>query len=279
MEVLVGADPELFVWDKVGQRYVSGHDLCPGTKENPFKVEGGAVQVDGLALEFNIDPAKSLDEFEKRIFGVRKQLEDIVGDGYELRAVPSVEFDKEYYDSLPDDIKKVGCDPEFDAYTEEVREPVPSGNIRCGAGHIHVGWRDDADIKSPNHRADCFTLAKQFDHYLGVYSRYWDFDKQRVVSYGRPGGCRIKTYGVEYRTLSNAWLNDPELVKFVYSQTITAVNDLFKGWWAPDKVPDPIGAYIQGNAYFSEYKQFGCKQRPFLSEAIYKQYANKRMRG
>ena len=112
-----------------------------------------------------------------------------------------------------------------------------------------------------------------------MYSRYWDFDKQRVVSYGRPGGCRIKTYGVEYRTLSNAWLNDPELVKFVYSQTITAVNDLFKGWWAPDKVPDPIGAYIQGNAYFSEYKQFGCKQRPFLSEAIYKQYANKRMRG
>lgn len=55
MSYLVGADPELFV-SKAGV-ILSAFGLVGGTKKVPQKVERGAVQVDGMALEFNIDPA------------------------------------------------------------------------------------------------------------------------------------------------------------------------------------------------------------------------------
>ena len=53
MNILIGADPELFV--KKDGVVVSGHDLIQGTKADPFPVQDGAVQVDGMALEFNIE--------------------------------------------------------------------------------------------------------------------------------------------------------------------------------------------------------------------------------
>ena len=52
-----GCDPELFV--------VNGNDefvypeWIPGNKEEPHPVEHGAVQIDGMAAEFNIDPCRS----------------------------------------------------------------------------------------------------------------------------------------------------------------------------------------------------------------------------
>ena len=58
MNILIGADPELFVM-KNG-KFHSADDLIPGSKDEPYPVENGAVKVDGMALEFNIRPA--LDE-------------------------------------------------------------------------------------------------------------------------------------------------------------------------------------------------------------------------
>ena len=61
MEILVGCDPEVFV--KKNNQFVSAHGLIRGDKKNPFPVKDGAVQVDGMALEFNINPAHSENEF------------------------------------------------------------------------------------------------------------------------------------------------------------------------------------------------------------------------
>lgn len=55
----IGADPEVFV-GREGQ-FFSAHGLVPGNKRRPHKVDRGAVQVDGMALEFNIDPASSYE--------------------------------------------------------------------------------------------------------------------------------------------------------------------------------------------------------------------------
>ena len=62
MQLLLGADPEAFVVLKDGGIPVSAHGLLPGTKDKPFPVEKGAVQVDGMAAEFNIEPAATEDE-------------------------------------------------------------------------------------------------------------------------------------------------------------------------------------------------------------------------
>ncbi len=57
-----GCDPELFVINDEGV-FVSAEGLIPGDKQNPYKVPGGAIQVDGMAAEFNIDPVTNYADF------------------------------------------------------------------------------------------------------------------------------------------------------------------------------------------------------------------------
>lgn len=78
MELKIGTDPECAIYDTENKMYVSAHDLIPGDKNNPFKVEKGAVQVDGLAAEFNIDPATTAEEFDDNISSVINQLTDMI---------------------------------------------------------------------------------------------------------------------------------------------------------------------------------------------------------
>ena len=56
--ILIGCDPEVFV--KQNGVFRSAHGLIRGDKKNPQKIRSGAVQVDGMALEFNIDPARTI---------------------------------------------------------------------------------------------------------------------------------------------------------------------------------------------------------------------------
>lgn len=227
MQVLIGADPELFV--KKGRSWVSGHGLVPGTKDNPFKVDKGAVQVDGMALEFNIDPAESEVEFVDNVQKVMQKLRDMVP-GHVLVAQPSVKFSKTTMSEAPEEALELGCDPDFNAYTgRENPRPTPTEGLRTGAGHIHIGWGEGIDINHPVHKEACELLAKQLDYYLGMPSTIFDKDYKRRTVYGKAGAYRPKSYGMEYRTLSNAWLNSPELMSWVYKATVKAFNDLVDG--------------------------------------------------
>ena len=63
--ITIGCDPEFFV--KENNKFVNAHGLIEGTKDFPQLVNKGAVQVDGMALEFNINPAKNSKEFVSNI--------------------------------------------------------------------------------------------------------------------------------------------------------------------------------------------------------------------
>src|SRR4051812_48593109 len=96
MKILLGADPELFMRNPNGNHFVSAHDKVPGTKYEPFKVPHGAIQVDGTALEFNIDPAASCDEFVRNIASVRNTLAGYVP-GFNIVAEPTALYEDEYF--------------------------------------------------------------------------------------------------------------------------------------------------------------------------------------
>ena len=66
--ITIGADPELFL--SIGGELVSSYGIVPGSKYNPYAVPFGAVQVAGMALEFNIDPADHKDDFVHNIVKV-----------------------------------------------------------------------------------------------------------------------------------------------------------------------------------------------------------------
>jgi len=234
MKILVGADPEVFV--KQNGIFKSAHGLIKGDKQHPFPVNKGAVQIDGLALEFNIDPAATDNEFLVNIQSVYKTLRDMVPD-YEVVATPVADFTEEYMKSLPAESLILGCDPDFNAWTNGGENVKPNGNLpmRTAAGHVHIGWCEGADKNSPGHIADCCAVVKQLDYYLGLVSLLFDGNTRRRSMYGAAGCFRPKSYGVEYRVLSNAWLNSEKLIKWVFNNTQIAMDDMVNGYLLADE--------------------------------------------
>jgi hypothetical protein len=234
MKVKIGADPELFVTQE--GKFRSAHGLIPGTKEKPFPVNDGAVQVDGLALEYNINPAESEDDFVRFNQSVLGQLKDMVP-GYDFAIVPSARFNGNHFRAQPEEAKELGCTPDFNAYTlKENPKPDNTTTMRTASGHLHLGFCEGADPGDQDHMIRCATLVKQLDCYLGLPSLLFDDDTLRRKMYGAAGAFRPKPYGVEYRVLSNAWLLNEDRMRFVYRQCQAAVADLIAGRRAIDQI-------------------------------------------
>jgi len=220
--ILVGCDPEVFV--KQGGRFVSAHNLIPGTKQAPFKVEKGAVQVDGFALEFNIDPAASEDEFCINVSHVFNTLKLMVPN-HEIHTVPVAEFGFEYMKQQPAESLELGCDPDFNAWERcENRKPNAEVDFRTASGHVHIGWTAGQDVWDMQHMEHCAEVTKQMDFMLGLPSLLYDNDVKRRTLYGKAGCFRPKAYGTEYRTLSNAWLKSEGLMRWVYRNVVSGMN-------------------------------------------------------
>lgn len=228
MNILIGSDPELFI--KRNGQLVSAHGMLPGDKKNPHKVKDGAVQVDGMAAEFNIDPAESEDAFVHNLNSVMGQLAGML-DGCTLHADPVAHFGHEMIDAQPPEAKELGCDPDYCAWNNGSENTKPNVELpfRTGAGHIHVGVTEDADIRDRDFNASCCEAVKQMDFYLALPSLFFDEDVQRREMYGKAGAYRPKSYGFEYRTLSNKWLSDEGLMRWAYRNAKLAVERMLEG--------------------------------------------------
>lgn len=241
-----GADPELFVKNDKGV-FVSAAGLIPGTKDLPHVVKHGAVQVDGMAAEFNIDAADNFADFNRNIQAVMGQLLAMLPKGYTLEAVPSVVFDADVFDSAPDDAKELGCMPDFDAWTGEMNPPPKDESnpyLRTASGHIHIGWTEDSDLGDIQHVMNCRDLVKQLDWYLGSWSLKMDPDPTRRALYGKAGACRYKSYGVEYRVLSNFWITTRERRLAVWNRLQLGIMAMAHGF-LPDKAQNYNGLLVE----------------------------------
>lgn len=228
-KIKVGADPELFL--RRGETVVSGHSVIPGSKETPWPVNKGAVQVDGMALEFNIEPANTQTEFRMNINTVMAELRKMVPRDLEFHIEPAVMFDRRYMDEeVPDFAKELGCMPDFNAYTME-ENPRPDANtlLRTAAGHVHIGWCEGVDPYDPGHMRMCSAFVKQLDYYLGLPSLLVDPDTTRRSLYGKPGSFRPKSYGVEYRVLSNFWIKSDAAIDWVYDAVLSGFYRMLDG--------------------------------------------------
>lgn len=225
-KILIGADPEMFMRNPNTGDFVSAHGLVPGTKYEPFKVPFGAVQIDGTALEFNIDPAHTVDEFLHNIESVKSTIAGYVP-GYNVVAEPVALYEEDYFNwDVPASAKELGCEPDYNGWTGEQNPRPDPGNrpFRTASGHIHIGWTQGMDPLNDAHFEECAAVARQMDYYLGIHSLLWDKDGTRRELYGKAGAFRPKPYGMEYRVLSNRWLNSPALIRWVYNQAIKGMN-------------------------------------------------------
>lgn len=236
MNVKVGADPEVFATK--GGVLVNAHGLVAGSKEEPFPVNQGAVQVDGMALEFNIHPATDEEGFAFNIHSVMDQLKALIPE-HELSVVTVAEFGEDFIKEQPLESQLLGCDPDFNAWTGEMNTPPNIDTpYRTAAGHVHIGWTEGADMQDLLHVSQCQAAIQQLDFYLGLPSLLFDNCSQRREMYGKAGAYRVKPYGVEYRVLSNQWLRDEELTRWVFRATTSAMKSLMEGQSLADKYGD-----------------------------------------
>jgi len=248
-----GCDPELFVLDKDGE-YVTAEGLIPGTKEEPYPVPFGAVQVDGMAAEFNIDPATTFEEFRRNVTEVKKTLKKMLPKGYSLSAVPAVTFSERAWAEAPDNAKILGCTPDFNAWTGDVNPPPnceADERLRTASGHLHIGWTEGQDPHDLMHMSHCRDLVKQLDWYLGGWSTKKDPDLTRRKLYGKAGAMRFKPYGTEYRVLSNFWLTTKGKRFQVWNRMNRAIHDMRTSFY-PDDANTGIGKKYEFNRLLVE---------------------------
>lgn len=233
LNLMLGCDPEIFLIDMEGKLRASC-GLIGGTKRDPAPLplgDGFAVQEDNVAIEFNIPPAKGAKEFSESIGKTLKFLSMTVEaqHGFKLHRASAESFpDSELVSPAA---LEFGCDPDYNAWTR-ARNPRPAAedkNLRSCGGHIHIGLGDELkDLVEPEY------LIKCMDFHAGVPSVLLDEGEKRKLLYGKRGAFRSKSYGVEYRTLSNFWVFEPKLRQWAWDATERAVRAALEGFPVDD---------------------------------------------
>lgn len=148
--------------------------------------------IDGLCLEIPTKPVETLQQIKEEI--------DAYIDIFEIRehlipdfVIPNI-FDR-YGKNIPKKDLEMGCQPEFglDGMVIEKKKRIP---MRSAGGHIHIDYNKDN-----------LELIEALDCSILLVDYLIDTEKKalRMTNYGRPGAHRPKSYGVEYRSLSNQW--------------------------------------------------------------------------
>lgn len=231
-EFTVGADPEFFVKpsnlaDKE-ENVVPICGLIGGTKTQPLQIEGltsgFCVQEDGAACEFNIPPATTPQEFAENITTAYSALlQQLGGKKYSASFINNISLRKEWVDKFPN-LAAIGCDPDYVAYNKsEFPEPRVAdidkiGLVRGAGGHIHVGY--PLDMCPPA------IMAKLLDLMLALPNVKNDKQGERRAWWGKAGLYRPKPYGVEYRTLSNWWIQSHSSAKQMGAMVFSLLQSL-----------------------------------------------------
>jgi hypothetical protein len=210
----IGADPELFVRKVEAnpkKELVPICGLVGGTKETPLPFAGGhkgyAYQEDGVAFEFNVPPRTAANEAHLTIVYVMEKTNAL------LQSKGLVPEFRSWYRFKESDLKDpkaqiIGCSSDFTAYgaNDEGERRVPFtapdlGAYRFCGGHIHLGYPKQGADHIPD-----YVVARFLDVFVGLPTLRADQQRFRRPFYGKPGLYRPKSYGIEYRTLSNFWL-------------------------------------------------------------------------
>ena len=215
--IKIGCDPELFL-EKNGI-IISAEGKIGGTKTdpNPISDKGHAIQEDNVMIEFNIPASSTKKEFRDNINFVKSHLETLAAlQGCVLNYSASAELNPDFLQT--DQALEFGCEPDYNVYQRLPNLPPDSStNLRTCGGHIHIGYENPDQEISEN-------LVKAMDITLGLKSILLDKDDRRKEMYGKAGAFRFKEYGIEYRTLSNFWIKNNELIDWAYNATLKAIE-------------------------------------------------------
>lgn len=236
-DVTLGADVELFLKDLNTNQIVSAEGYVKGQKYDPFHFDetnnGFILSLDNVLAEFGIPPVRKEEDWMANIKKAVQYIDSSIPPHLCTVAVPATTLDEMYLRS--EQAKRFGCEPDYNVWLRNVNPPptAPNKQLRSAGGHVHVGYRNPECEGLPNAEDEAVLvrecIIKAFDLFLGVPSILQEPDNDRKQLYGKAGAFRFKEYGVEYRTLSNYYLSDDKLLKWVYDNAMAAINFINEG--------------------------------------------------
>jgi hypothetical protein len=210
----IGCDPE-FLFLKDGKVIESSLAVPYVHISEPMY---GKVIEDGFQGELN---PSAVTCRQSTVWLISHLLRDIrmAGFGYRFGAgywIPESDFV-----NLTNKSKVFGCVPSQSIYGSQAIGVDPMKYMfRPLGGHIHL------ELEKPMMR-DLKKIVRLLDIFVGNTSVAFDQDPlqvERRKNYGRAGEFREKEYGVEYRTLSNFWLQDYVYLSMVFGLARQALS-------------------------------------------------------
>lgn len=236
MNVTIGCDPELFLFDNIKQRIVPAIGKIGGSKHKPLSlVGGGMVQLDGTVLEFGTAPATSGEDFVSQIQStinqIRTKLDNRFHGRYELRCGALAGYSPEDIDE--DHIGlNVGCSPQYRFTSDNALEVVGGVSkldrsaIPVG-GHIHVGFGCNLPITDERLVVSAARFTELFHQHMPQFiANDRCMERQGILGIEHEAVVRIKPYGLEYRNMPSYWLADKGLCSLLYQLTYYVAQTL-----------------------------------------------------
>jgi hypothetical protein len=219
MKFLIGSDPEAFMVNDASGLIVSAKRFTDGTKDEPEDCgDGYAILNDNILIEGNVPPAHGKQEFIDNM----NVLWDIMQCQAETREAHLHNSDCEQISEAllnTDEAKEFGCSSFRDAWNENVEIETPQLNedYRPAGCHIHLGLDNASDSLK-------MAIVRAFDMFVTIPAINITGMNYRTSNlYGILGACRIKSYGVECRSLGGTFFN-PEYFEWIYDRVEKAIN-------------------------------------------------------
>jgi len=254
-----GSDPEFLLVDDKGTPK-SAIDVLPNM-ECPKELDGNLYYYDNVLAECTVKPGRTKEETLNNLRSAMRGAASLVAP-YKLTTRASVDFPREQLANP--EAQRVACNPDNCAYTMQMcrppKEQFQSGTLRSCGGHIHLG--ENFAVKNEEGPEPIFSIY-MMDLFVGIPSLFMDNDPTSTIRrslYGQAGRYRKKEYGVEYRSLSNFWLQSPTFASLIYDLSLFAVKFVedgrVKDYWSFDEdvfyEADDISEAFQCQGYDAE---------------------------
>lgn len=223
----IGCDPEIFVEDKDGVVIPAFEFL--GSKEKPDSItcptmsqDPRQLYWDGYQAEFNTNSYDCLGYHGNSIHaGLQALYDKMIAHNKEAKlsdkTTMPISFERLATDK-PEHVE-FGCMPSYNVYKMEgIKDNGRNVGFRSAGGHLHFGINNRISAGEFTHET-IIPLVKALDAILGVacVSMFASQDTPlRRCMYGLAGEYRLPPHGLEYRTLSNAWLFSPLATNIVF---------------------------------------------------------------
>lgn len=235
-DVSFGCDPELFF--RKNGKIIESSEVLPEeglhqTRGDYTVVEniGSKITIDGVQVELNPQPyhcrAYVGNEISRCFNKLRKEIDKEV----EIDFSQMIKLKPKELAAMSDRAKRFGCAPSYNAHKNGAKskitvDPRVYGG-RSAGGHIHIGSNSPRNTKLLEVLNQPLRVVPMLDIIVGNTCVMIDrnpANKERRKHYGRAGEYRTPSFGIEYRTLSNFWLQSYQLMSLVMGLARLAVS-------------------------------------------------------